>query len=84
MDEAAARHIAQEAAEKAVAQALLKLGIDTEDPKSIIQFQQDLSSIRELVHSLRDYRAKGTAALLLLVLTAAMGALWVGIKSALK
>lgn len=78
------RCIATQAAQEAVAQCLLKLGIDADDPTAVIQFQQDLGQLRDMARSFRDLRSKGTAAVMMVILTGLLGALWVGLKAALR
>lgn len=74
---------ARQAADQAVTEMLLKLGIDVEDSAAVVQFQQDFGAMRDFVRTYRDVRSKGFAAMVILVLTAALGAFWVGVRSSI-
>lgn len=77
------RQIAQEAADAAVSQCLLKIGINTEDPEAVIKFQGDLNDLRGMASFFRDMKNKGAIAAWLMIITAIVGCVWVGIKSSL-
>jgi len=78
-----AQESADRAADRAVSECLLKLGINADDPDAVIEFQRDLSAIRAMASLFSDMKTKGTIAVFLVVLTALVGCVWVGIKSAL-
>lgn len=86
------RQIAQDAADKAAKQAaeaavnscFLKLGIVSDDPESVVQFQRDLQDLRGMATFFREARNKGAMAVGLAVLMALVGCVWLGIKAQLK
>lgn len=64
-----------------VRETLTGLGMDDRDP---IEVQRDLAWVRDMRRASASARAKAGAALIGLILTAAAGAVWVGIKAALR
>jgi hypothetical protein len=78
-----AQESADRAADRAVSECLLKLGINADDPDAVIEFQRDLSAIRAMASLFSDMKTKGTIAVFLIILTAIVGCVWVGVKSAL-
>lgn len=78
-----AQEAADRAADRAVSDCLLKLGINAEDNDAVIKFQSDLSDLRAMAALFRDMKSKGALAAWIFVLTAVMGAVWIGIKASL-
>ena len=77
------RQIAQEAADAAVSQCLLKIGINTEDPEAVIKFQGDLNDLRGMASFFKDVKSKGALTVWLMLITAVFGCVWLGIKTSL-
>jgi GTP cyclohydrolase I len=75
------REIAEEAAERAVAKVFLTLGIDVNDPKSLLETQQDFAAMRDFTRGWRATKGKLVATVLVLLVTALCGMLWSGLKS---
>ncbi len=74
---------ADRAADRAVSHCLLKLGINADDPDAVIEFQRDLSAIRAMAGLFSEMKTKGTIAVFMIILTAIVGCVWVGVKAAL-
>lgn len=90
-------HIASEAAERAVRNTLLTLGIDADDPikaqedfavlreiGSMVrdpEFRKDLEAIRLWRTAQRELTSHGLKVALGVLVVGALGALWVGIQS---
>lgn len=65
---------------EAVHETLLTLGVDAKNPLTV---QQDMHFIRELRAASERVRSRGLLVLVGILVTAAMAALWVGIKGSL-
>jgi hypothetical protein len=76
-----ARQIAEEAAEKAVAKVFLTLGIDVNDPKSLLETQQDFASMRDFTRGWKSLKGKLVATVLVILVTGICGVIWSGFKS---
>lgn len=70
----------KEVVREAVTETMLTLGIDASQP---ITVQQDMHFIRELRSASEKVRSRGLLALVGILVAAALGALWVGIKASL-
>lgn len=65
---------------EAVQETLLTLGVDAKNPLTV---QQDMHFIRELRTASEKVRSRGLLVLVGILVTATMGALWIGIKGSL-
>lgn len=79
-----ARQAAEQAADNAVSTVFLRLGINIEDPNQVVEFQKDFNAMRDFIRTWRTVRSQGIVALTLLLLTAAIGAFWVGVKASFR
>ena len=68
----------QDVVRTAVQETLISLGMDASDPMAL---QQDMHFVREMRIASEKMRSKGLLLVLGLVLTAAIGAMWVGLKA---
>lgn len=65
---------------EAVHETLISLGVDAASPLTV---QQDMHFIRELRSASERVRSRGLLALVGILVTAAAGAIWLGIKGSL-
>lgn len=70
----------REVVREAVEQTLLTLGVDAKNPLTV---QQDMHFVRELRSASESVRSKGLLVVVGILITAALGALWVGIKGSM-
>ena len=70
----------QAAVDKGVSDALERAGIDTHDHR---QSQADMQFLREWRESAGQVRKKALGAAIVVIVTAALGALWLGLKTAM-
>lgn len=63
---------------EAVREAFTKMGIDADDP---LEMQRDFQHLREWRVAVADVRSKSTLALLGILISGALGALWLGFKA---
>jgi hypothetical protein len=66
---------------EAVRETLTSIGVDQSDP---LEVQRDLAWLRDVRQASRSARGKALAALIGLLVTAAAGALWVGLRALLR
>jgi hypothetical protein len=79
-----AEQIARAAADTAVANTFLQLGINIEDANQVVEFQKDLNAIREFIRTYNSVRSASLTALIVLALTAAVSAFWLGLKGSFR
>lgn len=72
-----AHRAAEEAAEEAVSRVLTRLGIDSQTP---IEMQRDFRWLRDWRQASESAHKKGVLAIMLILLSGLMGAVWVGLK----
>ncbi len=71
--------VAKAAAQEAVTETLLRMGLKADDP---IEAQKDFQHLRQWRKSTQSLGMKATAAALTLMVSGALAALWVGLKAA--
>ena len=76
MDNHEIHEIAKQAAHETLVQFFLSLGIDVSDPKSLIEFQKDLSQMRGWRESTETIKRKGIATAVTVVVTGLLGWAW--------
>jgi hypothetical protein len=64
-----------------VSETFDRLGVDQTNP---LEFQRDLAWVRDMRRASASVRAKGLAALVGLLVTAAAGAAWLGLRALLR
>lgn len=70
----------QDVVRTAVQETLITLGMDASDPMSL---QQDMHFVREMRQTSEKLRSKGLLVMVGLLVSALLGAVWLGIKSSL-
>lgn len=70
----------QDVVRTAVQETLITLGMDASDPMSL---QQDMHFVREMRETSEKLRSKGLLVLIGVLVTAALGAVWLGIKASM-
>ncbi len=68
----------QDVVRTAVTETLITLGMDASDPMSL---QQDMHFVREMRQTSEKLRSKGLLVMVGLLVTALLGAVWLGIKA---
>lgn len=68
----------QDVVRTAVQETLITLGMDASDP---IAIQQDMAFIREMRQTSEKIRSKGLLVVTALLVSALLGAIWLGIKA---
>lgn len=68
----------QDVVRTAVQETLITLGIDASDPMAI---QQDMHFVREMRQTSEKLRSKGLLVMMTLLVSALVGAAWLGIKA---
>lgn len=66
---------------KTVKETLLSLGIDAADP---IEMQRDFQMLRDWRRASNSVRSKGLLTLIGIITAGVLGAVWIGVKSALR
>lgn len=74
------RDIASAAAKEAVREMMVMMGVDTSDPKSLIDMQKDFAQLRDWREAKETIRDKGLAAAVAVIVAGALGAMWLFIK----
>lgn len=77
-----ARQAAHTAAQGAVVELFMQLGVNVRDPNQVIEFQRDLTAMRDYVRGGRAARAQIWSVVISLVTGGVLAALWTGIRSA--
>ena len=79
-DKAVLREVAEQAAKEAVRGMLVQLGIDPDKP---IEAQRDFQHLRDWRKAVETIRAIGLKTIVGIIITGALGALWVGFRQKL-
>lgn len=74
------REIAEETARATVKEFFLALGVNTEDPESVIAVQKDFAHLRAWREATETVKRKGLAAAVTVIVTAVMGLLWLSVS----
>jgi hypothetical protein len=69
--------VAEEAARRAVRETLLTLGIEADNP---VEFQKDTAHLRAWRRRVEKIEEKAMISIILLFVTAVLGAAWIGFK----
>lgn len=72
--------IAEVAAERAVKRTLLAVGIDANDPQSVIDHQEDAHFVRRWRESTEEVKRKGLLTLVGLFVSGLVGYLWLAFR----
>lgn len=74
------RHIAEEAAKKAVRELLVTMGVNANDPDALLEMQRDFAHIRAWRLSVAAVRGTAIKTGVTVLVTGFLGALWLMIK----
>lgn len=72
--------VAEEAAMNAIHRFLLVLGVDAEDPKSLLELQADLAHLRVWRKSVTELKRVGLGAAITTVTTGVLALLWMKLQ----
>ena len=72
--------IADAAATKAIQALFLTLGVDTSEPKQILEMQRDFAYLRSWRQSIDLVRTRGLGTAVMVIVTGALGLLWLTFK----
>jgi hypothetical protein len=75
------RHIASEAAKSAVRELLVAMGVDANDPKSLITMQKDFAHLRAWRESIETVKTKSITVAIGTIVVGVLGAIWMAIRS---
>ncbi len=74
------RQIAEETARATVKEFFLALGVNAEDPASVIAVQKDFAHLRAWREATDTVKRKGLAAAVTVIVTAVLGLLWLAVS----
>lgn len=74
------RHIAAESAKQAVRELLVAMGVNANDPNSLIEMQRDFAHIRKWRQSVDTVRTQGLLVSVGIVVSGIAGAIWLAVK----
>lgn len=75
------QHIASETARAAVRETLLALGVNANDPESILKMQQDFAYLRDWREAMGTIKARGWAVTVGIVVSGIAAAVWTALRS---
>ena len=74
------KHIADESAKTALREMLVMMGVDANDPKALLEMQQDFAHLRMWRESVETIRTKGLMVATGIIVTGIAGAIWMAMR----
>lgn len=74
------KHIADESAKAALREMLVMMGVDANDPKALIEMQQDFAHLRVWRESVEAVRNKGLMVATGILVSGVLAAIWMAFK----